>query len=523
MFLAPVDFFRAFDRVCLFYLDCVLEAMGFGATFRAAVATLHSGATATFLLQTLSREIPVEFSVRQGDPLAALLFNIQLEPFLSVLHRLLPGLPVGDVQELVEAYMDDVDPVGERLEDIITIDRVTRRFEALSGQILNRNRKSAILGLGTWAGRQDWPLPWLHAPPVLKVFGVTLAPTLDATIVSSWAACSRGVTAALNFWASRRIPTLRLRRDAMETFALSKLWYLCQILPMPPQVAQQLTTAAGAFLWRGHLERLAWQELHCPPLEGGLGVSSIATRAQALLAKQFCWAVGQEGEAAAHWAYWVGPLIQDFLPDLAAGRHAPVVPPPWRALAEVLMELFEYETVSPDALTATTSRDIYAAFMDTPPPPKATVRRPELPWADIWARLWGPQFAREEADIMFQLLHNILPARGRLARFGVEAAAHCPRCPGVVEDPPHIFTRCPRSADAWQQLVAALMATTGPIQDEDLLLLAWPPTARDMDIATTVMVFVHLVWTTRGEARPPTFERLTAALRAKPAPFTPLW
>ena len=35
----------------------------------------------------------------------------------------------------------------------------------------------------------------------------------------------------------------------METFALSKLWYLCQILPMPPQVAQQLTTAAGAFLW----------------------------------------------------------------------------------------------------------------------------------------------------------------------------------------------------------------------------------------------------------------------------------
>ena len=83
----------------------------------------------------------------------------------------------------------------------------------------------------------------------------------------------------------------------METFALSKLWYLCQILPMPPQVAQQLTTAAGAFLWRGHLERLAWQELHCPPLEGGLGVSSIATRAQALLAKQFCWAVGQEGEA----------------------------------------------------------------------------------------------------------------------------------------------------------------------------------------------------------------------------------
>ena len=30
---------------------------------------------------------------------------------------------------------------------------------------------------------------------------------------------------------------------------------------------------------------------------------------------------------------------------------------------------------------------------------------------------------------MFQLLQHILPARGRLARFGVEAAGHCPLCP----------------------------------------------------------------------------------------------
>ena len=27
----------------------------------------------------------------------------------------------------------------------------------------------------------------------------------------------------------------------------------------------------------------------------------------------------QEGEAAANWAYWLGPLLQDFLPNLATG------------------------------------------------------------------------------------------------------------------------------------------------------------------------------------------------------------
>ena len=76
-------------------------------------------------------------------------------------------------------------------------------------------------------------------------------------------------------------------------------------------------------------------------------------------------------------------------------------------------------------------------------------------------------------------------------------------------------------AAVWQQLMASLVATIGPVPNEDLLQLAWPPTPRDGDVATAVMVFVHLVWTTCGEGRPPTFERLTVALRAKPAPFTP--
>ena len=64
VFILNLDLFHAFDRVCLPYLDCVLEAMGFGITFRAVVTMLHDGAAATFLLQTLSREMPVEFSVR---------------------------------------------------------------------------------------------------------------------------------------------------------------------------------------------------------------------------------------------------------------------------------------------------------------------------------------------------------------------------------------------------------------------------------------------------------------------------
>ena len=81
-FLFNLDFFHAYDRVCMPYVDRVLEVMGFGAIFQGWIRTLHSGAAAVFLLERLSREVAIIFSVRQGDPLAMLLFIIQLEPFL---------------------------------------------------------------------------------------------------------------------------------------------------------------------------------------------------------------------------------------------------------------------------------------------------------------------------------------------------------------------------------------------------------------------------------------------------------
>jgi hypothetical protein len=43
-FLMNLDFYHAYDRVCLPYVDRVLEAMDFGFIYRGMVATLHKGA-----------------------------------------------------------------------------------------------------------------------------------------------------------------------------------------------------------------------------------------------------------------------------------------------------------------------------------------------------------------------------------------------------------------------------------------------------------------------------------------------
>ena len=48
---------------------------------------LHVGAKTRFILQFLSKAIEVNFSIRQGDPLAMLLYIIYIEPLLLYLER----------------------------------------------------------------------------------------------------------------------------------------------------------------------------------------------------------------------------------------------------------------------------------------------------------------------------------------------------------------------------------------------------------------------------------------------------
>jgi hypothetical protein len=42
------------------------------------------------------------------------------------------------------------------------------------------------------------------------------------------------------------VPFLRERRDVLETFVFSKMWFVAQIIPLPQGVASRATSLAGA-------------------------------------------------------------------------------------------------------------------------------------------------------------------------------------------------------------------------------------------------------------------------------------
>jgi hypothetical protein len=98
-----LDFKKAFDSVNWEALDAILEARGYGCTFRGWVsAALSTGRTAVLLNGVPGRWITCKNGLRQGDPLSPYLFLAVAE--------LLRCLLVEDVGEdrLVHPLVDDL-------------------------------------------------------------------------------------------------------------------------------------------------------------------------------------------------------------------------------------------------------------------------------------------------------------------------------------------------------------------------------------------------------------------------------
>ena len=135
------------------------------------ISMLHEGARIRFILTSLSRAIEVVFSIRQGDPLAMILYIIYIEPLLLVLERDMVGLKVHNMEQKLEAYCDDINLTTNDLSDLGKISEVVEKFEVVSAAILSETY---------------WPLAWLKPVKSLKIFGIFLADSYSEIQKLNW-------------------------------------------------------------------------------------------------------------------------------------------------------------------------------------------------------------------------------------------------------------------------------------------------------------------------------------------------
>ena len=66
----------------------------------------------------------------------------------------------------------------------------------------------------------------------------------------------RGFEKLLYSWSSRSLDTLFQRVEVAKTFAMSKLFYVAQVIPLPEKFRKRIESKLSSFIFRGRHEGL---------------------------------------------------------------------------------------------------------------------------------------------------------------------------------------------------------------------------------------------------------------------------
>ena len=328
-----LDFAKAYDTVRRGFLRSVMEAMGVGSGFLAWVDMLLGDTrTCAVVNGYVSDMRAFTAGVRQGCPLAPLLYLFVGEALLLFLRQRGFGVTVAGRRTVATQYADDMQVMLEGIQHAPTFLAAMGTFGAASGQRLNVSKSEAMLVGDSGACHQQ---RILHAalldPPagpdaphvVCGVRLVTSAKVLGVTIRAPTGTASVAWTLKQNLVTERytRIAALGLsvfgRAFASSGYGLSRLLYHAEHVGMPPRpVLVELQRLTSRLVDRGQppgdrTQRFAGVRSDLQfqrPLEGGLGVLPLKEH---VLARHAVWAARLMSPAAdAPWAAFMHALAR---------------------------------------------------------------------------------------------------------------------------------------------------------------------------------------------------------------------
>ena len=414
-------------------------------------------------------------------------------------------------------YVDDINTILGDPTEMVVIDNVFRQFEQISGAILNRSEKTKLLGLGHFKGRQEWPLDWIKVEKSLKIFGVTHFPDYKETLDFNWAEATRKLTTCLNSWNTRVLNSVFQRVSVLNVFALPKLWYLCECLPLPAGWASEIEKHVFTFVKLGKMELPALQELYNPIEKGGLGLVCVRAKADSLFLRQTLRMLVQP--KTLHWEYikfFAGWKLK--IGEMRGTKHHTITPYYQHMidlyLEGVVMDICHhcYHCSDPeckDKKLKTTSKEIYDAYTDTFPPPRVEYNPgyrnvSSMQWGRVWTRVSSPMIEPLARQVVWRSIHNILPTRERSCRLGLRnmngigiVNERCDRCNlGVKDDQTHMFTECKLVREAWcwvrRRVLSLLPDDMADLSNTELIMFMFPKEMFEDEVVW--IMAMYMVW-----------------------------
>ena len=526
--ILSLDQEKAFDRVDWGFMCATLRKMGFGVSFLRWVQLFYTNVqSAVNVNGYLSPFFSLSRGVRQGCPLSPLLYVLVAE-VLAVNIRSNPrikGLSLpGHSQPLspISQYADDTSLVVASDDSIRAIFETYELYERGSGSRLNLS-KSKGLWLGLWSGRIDPPVPLDWSSVKLKVLGVFLDP--GDVEEDNWRPRIQAVDNVLSSW-KQRVLSFQGRALVINALALSRIWYVASLVPMPAWVLGELSKLAFHFFWKGKRDRVARSVVMQHPSVGGFSVVDVKLKVHALLVQWVkCFVLSTSSWSVflsfRFWSLFNSTPYEVFSRPFA---FSPIGLPPfywslllaWRAVdgsfsasrSALVMASSDPHLSSLASSMSTKSAYLYLLSSEFAPPHCEEKFLPAfgpLYWSSTWRQLRFCDIDRPILDLSWQISHGVLYTVDRLLSFGYSLDPNC-FCGSVLETPSHLFFACPlaQSGLSWLQSLLFRFSTRCPVLLCRHVLFGF--SSSELRVVPRVFVYLlnllkYFVWCARNDFR----------------------
>jgi hypothetical protein len=226
-----LDFEKAFDRVDRDFMWTAMEKMNFGPKFVGFCKTLYAGSASKVLVNGHpSDRIQVQTGVRQGCPIAALLYLLACEP-MATLFRSSPvfkGLPLPKSPSQLHAaarlcisqYCDDTLIYCRDLNDLAIAAEYLNLYEIASGQKVNYTKSPTLFVKLDPPANHRFAV--LEDDEPQRVLGLNVG--VNLRYVDEWNS-KKGTLLTLFQSYTKHNLSIFGRVETARTYAVSKLWF----------------------------------------------------------------------------------------------------------------------------------------------------------------------------------------------------------------------------------------------------------------------------------------------------------
>ena len=302
-------------------------------------------------------------------------------------------------------------------------------------------------------------------------------------------------------WGSRYLETLAQRIEVVKVFALSRMYYVASVLPVPKTTISKIEKALGQFIWASSCKvlRIPFNELKLPPERGGLGLTCVSSMSSSLLLTQLLRLLKSDNSRPIeHVCFWIGQMLEDYVSEPFNGIHAKNVPPYFQNLADLVADSIISEVLLPISWKMLSNREVYQSHAKNFSPTKLELDSGES-LSHVWQRLASPALNCSTREVLFLFIHNKLPVRERLFRVHVISDPYCDTCfddfGALLADREHTFCLCSQVSEIWEELRVII----DPLLSEkssnlELLSLKFVSILYETEVTWLLGAYISEVW-----------------------------